>query len=84
MKTILLNKEALRKFSATVGIFFSILGTLLLLKHKGAYLYYYTASLGFLITGLLAPLWLKPVYKVWMKLGSVATRAVVSSATGGP
>ena len=59
----------LRKFAFLMTGAFSVLGAILLLKssHKAPVIFFSLAGL-FLITGLIAPRALSPVYRAWMRV----------------
>lgn len=71
IKNIKSTKKELREFGLVVGAVFSILGALLWWKEKDIYPYLLIIS-GFLIFfGLLFPVVLKPIQKVWMAIALV-------------
>ena len=75
------ERGKLRRFGITVGIAFCVLASLLLWKAKPTWPYF--GSLGglFLILGLVVPVGLRPVERVWMKvagwMGWVMTRVIL-------
>lgn len=75
------EKTRLRKFGLTVGIAFLILTALLFWKQRAAWPYCGVVGLLLLGTGLIWPLLLRPIEKVWMKaagyLGWFMTRVIL-------
>jgi hypothetical protein len=75
------ERKRLRSFGLTVGIAFGALAVLLVWKHRP--LWPFCAGLGALLglAGLMAPHWLRPIERVWMRialaLGWVMTRVIL-------
>ena len=82
VKNIKSSKRDLRKFGITVGIVLGILGALFWWRQKDFYTIFLGASAGFLLLGLILPVVLKPIQKVWMilalLLGWIMTRVILS------
>ena len=82
IKNIKSGKAELRKFGITLGIVFGLLGGLFLWRDKPYYFYLFLLSAFFLFFGLMFPIFLKPIHKMWMGLalvlGSVMTRVILS------
>ncbi len=81
IKNIRSGKSELRKFGLTVGIALGIFGGLFLWRGKGYFdILFYIAG-AFILLGLVAPIILKPIQKVWMTLavilGWVMTRVIL-------
>lgn len=76
------SKKELRKFGITVGVVFGLLGALLCWRAKDYYYYFLILCGAFVIPGVIAPMTLKPVEKVWMgaakRMGWVMTRVILS------
>ena len=76
------GKIELRKFGITLGIVFGLLGGLFFWRGKSYYFFLFILSGFFLFFGLILPLLLKPIHKVWMTLalilGSIMTRVILS------
>jgi hypothetical protein len=71
IKQLKTGVRELRKFGLLVGGVFAALGVVLLLRHRPAAPYLLAIG-GFLIlSGLIAPRALKPIYLVWMSLAVV-------------
>ena len=74
------NKE-LREFSFTIGIIFALMAGLFYWRGKDHYFYFAILSFILLILGLIVPIALKPIQKVWMTiallLGFVMTRVIL-------
>jgi hypothetical protein len=71
MDKLSLDKITLKKFSITLFITLLIIGTLLLLKHKYGYIWFYSLGILFFLLGLFTPFLLKPVHIIWMRLVSI-------------
>lgn len=82
MDKLNLDKKNLRKFSRTMFVALAIIGTILLLKQKEAYIWFYAIGASLLLLGIFATSLLKPVYIVWMRLAYVLawinTRLILS------
>lgn len=81
IKNIRSGKKDLRKFGLTIGIALGIFGGLFLWRGKEHYdILFYIAG-AFILLGLVAPIILKPIQKVWMTLaiilGWVMTRVIL-------
>jgi hypothetical protein len=76
------KRRKLRNFGLTVGIAFGVLGALLFWREKAHYVYFAVISAAFLALGLLVPMALKPVERVWMTaanaMGWVMTRVILT------
>ena len=82
IKNIKSEKKELREFGITLGVVFGLLGALFWWRHKPSFAYLLVASVFFAFFGLLIPVVLKPVQKVWMAvaliMGSIMTRVILS------
>lgn len=82
IRNIKSRRKELRKFGITFGIFLGLLGGWFLWRDKEHYSYILILSVAFLLLGLVVPIVLKPVYKVWMTLavllGWLMTRVILS------
>lgn len=76
------KKRELRKFGITVGIGFAVFAALAFWRDKGFYPYFMAASAVFLFLGLVAPMPLRPVHRVWMAaaeaMGWFMTRVILT------
>jgi len=71
IKSIKSTKKELREFGIVVGIAFGLIGGVLFWQYKSNYLIFFSISLFLLISGLVFPVILKPLQKVWMTLAIV-------------
>ena len=82
IKNIKETKKDLRKFGITVGVVLLIFAGFLLWKEKESFFYFGIIGLFLLLTGLIIPIVLKPLNKVWMILailmGWVMTRIILT------
>lgn len=82
MQKLNLDKKTLKEFGLTMGVVFLVISGLLLFRKKYTGVTYgLLISCVFSITGLVLPVLLKPVYKIWMRfafiLGWVNTRVIL-------
>ena len=81
IKNIKSGKKELREFGVTIGIVFGLLGAFFWWRGKEHYFYFLTVSSVLIVCGLLIPIVLKPLQKVWMALaiviGSVMTKVIL-------
>jgi hypothetical protein len=72
----------LRKFSIGLGVILAAIGTLLLVKGRGSFIYLYAAGGLVILAGLLFSILLKPVYVLFsyvgFALGWVMTRLILT------
>lgn len=82
IKNIESGKSELRKFGITIGIAFGLLGGLFFWIGKDYYFYFLILFAVLMLSGLLVPIVLKPIQKVWMIfsviLGWFMTRLILS------
>lgn len=82
IKNIKSGKSDLRQFGITMGIVLILFGGLFLWRDKDYYIYLFIIAAAFIIPGLVLPIVLKPVHKVWMTisiiLGWIMTRVILS------
>ncbi len=82
IKNIRSGKSELRKFGITVGIVFLLLAGLFLWFNNEYYTYFLVFSAILILPGLILPILLKPIHKVWMTLallmGWLMTRIILS------
>ncbi|MDI6854073.1 MAG: SxtJ family membrane protein [Deltaproteobacteria bacterium] len=71
MEFVVHEKRELRQFGLVIGSVFTLLAGLLYWKGSTAWFYYLVPAFLFFSFGLLWPLSLKPVYKIWMKIAFV-------------
>jgi len=68
IKHIKESKKDLRKFGLTVGIALVVVAIILFLFAKSSYVYFGIIGGAFILTGLIFPVVLKPLNKIWMTL----------------
>lgn len=61
----------LRKFAVTMASVLTLIAILLLYGRKESCVYLFLLSLVFLLFGMLAPMRLKPIYKLWMAMSNI-------------
>jgi len=82
MEKLNLDKNSLRKFGITMGIFFLIITFIIVLNNKEGIIPASIISIIFIILAVMAPVSLKPVYIFWMRLAFILawinTRLILS------
>lgn len=82
IKSIKGTKPELRKFGLTIGIFLLLLAGLLFWKQRPSFPYFAGIGSGFALLGLMVPILLKPIHKVWMSfavvMGFIMTRVILT------
>jgi hypothetical protein len=82
IRNIKSGRSELRKFGITLGIVLGLLGGLFLWRGRDYYSYFFVFSAVFLLLGLILPILLKPIHKIWMTLaillGWLITRIILS------
>ncbi len=82
IKEIKSTKKELKNFGLVIGSFFALLGAWFLWKHKANPTVLFGLSASFLFLGILLPMALRPIQKVWMTLallmGWVMTRVILA------
>jgi len=68
IKNIKSGRSELRKFGITIGIVLGLLGGFFLWRGKTYYSTFFIISILFLFLGLVLPVLLKPIQKIWMVL----------------
>ena len=71
IKKIKSSKKELKKFGVLLCIVFGIWGGIFLWRGKSYYSYFFITSVIFLSTGLVFPLLLWPIHKIWMSIALV-------------
>ncbi|PKN20260.1 MAG: hypothetical protein CVU71_00225 [Deltaproteobacteria bacterium HGW-Deltaproteobacteria-6] len=75
-------KSDWKKFGITMGIILALIGSYLLWKKNNYFEYLFFIAAAFLISGLMLPVVLKPVYKAWMALavvmGFIMTKVIMA------
>ncbi len=82
IKSIKATTKEARKFGLTIGAFLLAIAGLLLWKQRPGFLSLAYAGAGFAALGLVLPILLKPIYKVWMSfavvMGFIMTRVILT------
>ena len=82
IKSIKGTKPELRKFGLTIGIFLLLIAGFLFWKQRPSFPFFAYVGGGFALLGLIAPILLKPIYKVWMSfavvMGFIMTRVILT------
>jgi len=82
LNSIRSTKKDLKSFGFTIGFILIIMGGFLLYKEKELFIYFASIGSIFIGLGLIAPVALKPIYKIWMIfaviIGWIMTRVILS------
>ena len=82
IKNIKSNKKELRKFGITIGIVIGALALVAFLRQKDTRTLFLSLSITFLFFGIVFPIVLKPIQKIWMSLafimGWFVTRVILT------
>lgn len=65
------SKSEWRKFGIILGIILAIVATILLIKARGVYIYFYGAGFLSILAGLVVPIVVKPVFILFMYISHV-------------
>ena len=80
IKKIKSGRKELHEFALTLATCLGLLAILLAWRHKN-YAPFAVSAFAFLLGGILRPLWLAPVHKIWMTIalamGAVMTRVIL-------
>lgn len=81
-KQIKETKKDLQKFGLTVGTVLAVIGVLLFYFEKPSGIYFIVIGGLLVLIGILFPIWLKPLNKIWMGLaiilGFIMTRVILT------
>jgi hypothetical protein len=82
LKTVKTTTQEARQFGLTVGIFLLVIAGFLFWKERPKFSYFAYVGGGLAFVGLVVPILLKPIYKVWMSfavvMGFVMTRVILT------
>lgn len=82
IKSIKATTKEVRKFGVTIGILLLVIAAWLFWKQRPSFPYFAYAGGGLVLAGLILPVLLKPIYKVWMSfavvMGFVMTRVILT------
>jgi hypothetical protein len=75
------DRSEWRKFGIILGIILTVIATILLIKARPSYIYFYGAGLFFIVTALTVPIVIKPVFILFLYIahvmGWVMTRLIL-------
>ena len=71
IRNIKSGTSELRKFGITIGIVLGLLGGLFLWRERDYYSYFFILSIALLFLGMVLPILLKPIYKIWMSFAII-------------
>ena len=82
LNSIKSSRKDLKNFGFAIGFILLIIGAFLFVKGKDLFVYFFSIGSILLILGGIAPLILKPFYKIWMIfaviIGWIMTRVILS------
>ena len=71
IKNIKEDKKTLRKFGITIGLVLLVIAIILFITDKSSYVYFCTVGILLILSGLVYPVILKPLNKIWMALAVI-------------
>ena len=66
LNSIKSSRRDLKNFGFAIGFILSIIGVFLFVGEKDSFVYFFSIGSIIIILGRIAPLILKPIYKIWM------------------
>ena len=66
LNSIKSSRRDLKNFGFAIGFILSIIGVFLFVREKDPFVYFFSIGSIIIILGRIAPLILKPIYKIWM------------------
>ena len=82
LNSIKSSRKDLKNFGVTIGFILLIIGVFLFVGEKDSFIYFFSIGLIFIGLGLINPVVLKTLYKIWMTfaiiIGWVMTRVILS------
>ena len=76
------SRKDLKNFGFTIGFILIVIGVFLFVKEKDLFIYFFSIGSILIILGGIAPVILKPFYKIWMIfaviIGWIMTRVILS------
>jgi len=76
------NRKDLKNFGFTIGFILLMISIFLFVSEKNSFIYFFATGLIFIGLGIITPVVLKPIYKIWMSfaiiIGWVMTRVILS------
>ena len=82
LNSIKSGRKDLKNFGFTIGFILLMIGVFLFFRERDLFIYFFSIGLMLLIIGGIAPVILKPIYKIWMIfaviIGWIMTRVVLS------
>ena len=82
LNSIKSSSKELKNFGVTIGFILLMIGVFLFVIEKDLFIYFFSIGLILIIIGGIAPVILRPIYKIWMIfaviIGWVMTRVILS------
>ena len=82
LNSIKSSRKDLKNFGVTIGFILLMIGVFLFVGEKDSFIYFFSIGLIFIGLGLINPVVLKTLYKIWMTfaiiIGWVMTRVILS------
>ena len=66
LNSIKSSRKDLKNFGVTIGFILLMIGAFLFFREKDSFIYFFSIGLILIILGGIAPVILKPIYKIWM------------------
>ena len=82
LNSIKSSKKDLKNFGVTIGFILLMIGAFLFIREKDSCIYFFSIGSILIIVGVITPVILKPIYKIWMIfaviIGWIMTRVILS------
>ena len=82
LNSIKSSRKDLKNFGVTIGFILLMIGAFLFFREKGSLIYFFLIGSILIILGVITPVILKPIYKIWMIfaviIGWIMTRVILS------
>ena len=76
------SRKDLKNFGFIIGFILVVIGAFLFFREKDSFVYFFSIGLFFIGIGIITPVALKPIHKIWMTfaiiIGWVMTRVILS------
>jgi len=76
------SRKDLKNFGVTIGFILLMIGIFLFVREKDLFIHFFSIGSIFIVLGGIAPVILKPIYKIWMIfaviIGWIMTRVILS------
>ena len=82
LNSIKSSRKDLKNFGVTIGFILLMISAFLFVREKDSFIYFFLIGSILIILGVITPVILKPIYKIWMTfaviIGWIMTRVILS------